>query len=178
MEESFAILSYLGLFQGKDYTNKNDVSLPIVENTPEPEKLLEIENPKIMQEIEDNLAHQGEIIAENDAKFKREDKVGDELIQGKDIKNISEEVKACKTEQIRIIPISLPDGRHIINRSISNDVIEKCKNDQPTLAIKRESPNESKMTVSVNQMNESSIHANIFHPQDIDACNLSNQVFI
>ena len=165
-------------FQDKDHKNIDDVSLPTVENTSELENLSEIENPNIIHDTDDNLSHQVEIIAENEAKCQREDKESDDLIQGKDILDVSKEIKTCKTEQIRIIPISLPDGRHIINRSISNDIIEKCKNDQPTLNIKKESANDSKMTVSVNQMNESSIHANIFHPQDIDACNLSNQVFI
>ena len=30
-----------------------------------------------------------------------------------------------QTEEVKIIPISLPDGRQVINRTISNDVIDK-----------------------------------------------------
>ena len=140
-----------------------DFSLP----KPELEKLLEIGNPG---NIEDNQIQQVEKVVENEV-IKAE---CNDLIKGKDI----EEVKICKSEQIRIIPISLPDGRHVINRSISHDVIEKCKKDQPS-DTRRDSSNESQM--AVNQISESCIHSkksDIFHPQDIDACNLSNQVFI
>ena len=140
-----------------------DFSLP----KPESEKLLEIGNPG---NIEDNQIQQVEKVVENEV-IKAD---CNDLIKGKDI----EEIKICKSEQIRIIPISLPDGRHVINRSISNDVIEKCKKDQPS-DTRRDSSNESQM--AVNQISESCIHSkksDIFHPQDIDACNLSNQVFI
>ena len=142
-----------------------DFSLP----KPESEKLLEIGNPG---NIEDNQIQQVEKVVENEV-IKAD---CNDLIKGKDI----EEIKICKSEQIRIIPISLPDGRHVINRSISNDVIEKCKKDKPS-NTRRDSSNESQMAVSVNQISEPCIHSkksDIFHPQDIDACNLSNQVFI
>ena len=88
--------------------------------------------------------------------------------------------KDAKSEQVRIIPISLPDGRHVINRSISNDVIEKSVKETSQTIQTSHSISESKIQ-SLNQLNESSTlseKSDIFHPQDIDACNLSNQVFI
>ena len=163
------------LFQEKDHENKGNVSIHNTESA----KLLEKENPRKKQEIEDNQTQQLEKVVENEV-IKAE---CNEPIKGKDIEDISEkseEVKICKSEQIRIIPISLPDGRHIINRSISNDVIEKCKQDQP-FDKRRDTSNESQMAVTVNQISEPCIHSkksDVFHPQDIDACNLSNQVFI
>ena len=166
-------MNYHCLFQEEDHENTGDVSIP----NPEAAKLLEKENPRKKQEIEDNQTQQLEKVVENEV---IKDKCN-ELIQGKDIEDLSEkseEVKICKSEQIRIIPISLPDGRHVINRSISNDVIEKCKKEQ-SFDTRRDSSNESQM--AVNQIGEPCIHSkksDIFHPQDIDACNLSNQVFI
>ena len=165
----------LYLFQEEDPENIGDFSIP----SPASAKLLEQENPRKKQEIEDNQTQQLDKIVENEVIKAR----CNELIKGKDLEDISEkseEVKICKSEQIRIIPISLPDGRHVINRSISNDVIVKFKKNQP-FDTRRDSSNESQMAVTVNQISEPCIQSkksDIFHPQDIDACNLSNQVFI
>ena len=107
------------------------------------------------QELKDNKSQHNEIISENEnikAKCHKENNECNELIQRKDVECVSEksseEVKLVKSEQIRSIPISLPDGRHVINRSISNDVIEKCKKDKPS-HTRRYSSNESQMAVSV-----------------------------
>ena len=135
------------------------------------------------QEIkEKNKSQHIEIFSEHEnikAKCHKENKEFKELIQRKDVECVpeksSKEVKLVNSEQIRSIPISLPDGRHVINRSISNDVIENCiKESSQTNQqshTKRESLNDSQLTKSVEK-------SDISHPQKIDACNLSNQVFI
>ena len=97
-------------------------------------------------------------------------------------KELSQELNVVKSEQIRIIPISLPDGKQIINRSIGNDIFEKLTNETPITEI--ESSKESVMSVYADKLIDSSCdfeNSDIFTPsppQDIDVCNLSNQVFI
>ena len=150
--------------------------------TTEHGNIFEIENPMNKQEIKDDKSQPNEIISENEnskAKSHEENKEFIGLIQRNDVECVSEksleEVKLVKSEQIRSIPISLPDGRHVINRSISNDVIEKTlKQGSQTNQhshTRRESSNDSQLTKSVEK-------SDISHPQDVDACNLSNQVLI
>ena len=135
------------------------------------------------QELKDNKSQHNEIISENEnikAKCHKENNECNELIQRKDVECVSEKssekVKLVKLEKIRSIPISLPDGRHVINRSISNDVIEKCINEGSQTNQHSHTKIESS-TISRKQT-KSVEKSDISHPQKIDACNLSNQVFI
>ena len=143
--------------------------------TTEPGNIFEIENPINKQEIKNNKSQHetmNEIIFSEHKNMKgkshEETKEFNELIQRKEVECLTE-----KSEQIRSIPISLPDGRHVINRSISNDIIEKClKEDSQTNQYshtRMESTNDSQLIKSVEK-------SDISHPKDIDACNLSNQV--
>ena len=103
-------------------------------------------------------------------------------------KELSQELNVVKSEQIRIIPISLPDGKQIINRSIGHDIFEKSPkeslqtNETPITEI--ESSKRSEMSVYADKLIDSSCdyeNSDIFTPsppQDIDVFNLSNQVFI